>query len=159
MTVPFDLSKRRLKNQFGGRTVFNLITQFDLKYKETTSALSLRRQEQHAQSYYFIIIIIIIILLLLLLLLLLLRLLLLLLLLLIIIIIIIILLFSLMIVPFVLSKRRLKNQYGGRTVFNLIAQFDLKYKETTSALSLTSVQNRQKINCDNLLDCLRTYGK
>ena len=154
MTVPFDLSKRRLKNQFGGRTVFNLITQFDLKYKETTSALSLRRQEQHAQSYYFIIIIIIIILLLLLLLLLLLRLLLL-----IIIIIIIILLFSLMIVPFVLSKRRLKNQYGGRTVFNLIAQFDLKYKETTSALSLTSVQNRQKINCDNLLDCLRTYGK
>ena len=52
--------------------------------------------------------------------------------------------------PFVLSKRRLKSQYGGRTVFNLITQFDLKYKETTWLLSLTSVQNKQKINCDNL---------
>ena len=43
---------------------------------------------------------------------------------------IIILLFLLMTEPFVLSKRRLKSQYGGRTVFNLITQFDLKYKET-----------------------------
>ena len=63
---------------------------------------------------------------------------------------IIILLFLLMTEPFVLSKRRLKSQYGGRTVFNLITQFDLKYKETTWVLSLTSVQNKQKINCDNL---------
>ena len=35
MTEPFVLSKRRLKSQYGGRTVFNLITQFDLKYEET----------------------------------------------------------------------------------------------------------------------------
>ena len=41
-----------------------------------------------------------------------------------------ILLFLLMIMPFVPSKRRLKSQCGGRTVFNLITQFDLKYKET-----------------------------
>ena len=57
-----------------------------------------------------------------------------------------------MIMPFVPSKRRLKSQYGGRTVtvFDLITQFDLKYKETTWVLSLTGVQNKQKINCDNL---------
>ena len=55
-----------------------------------------------------------------------------------------------MIMPFVPSKRRLKSQYGGRTLFDLITQFDLKYKETTWVLSLTSVQNKQKINCDNL---------
>ena len=61
-----------------------------------------------------------------------------------------ILLFLLMIMPFVPLKRRLKSQCGGRTVFNLITQFDLKYKETTWVLSLTSVQNKQKINCDNL---------
>ena len=60
------------------------------------------------------------------------------------------------------SKRRPKSQYGGRTVFNLITQFDLKYKET----NLTSVPNKQKIAVitwkpteNLLLDCLRTCGK
>ena len=48
------------------------------------------------------------------------------------------------------SKRRPKSQYGGRTIFHLITQFDLKYKETTLALGLTRVQNEQKINCYNL---------
>ena len=55
-----------------------------------------------------------------------------------------------MIMPFVPSKRRLKSQYEGRTVFDLITRFELKYKETTWVRSLTSVQNKQKINCDNL---------
>ena len=68
----------------------------------------------------------------------------------IIIIIIIILLFLLMTVPFVPSKRRLNSQYRGRTVFNVITQFGLKYKETTLALGLTSFQNKQRINCNNL---------
>ena len=48
------------------------------------------------------------------------------------------------------SKRRPKSQYGERTIFHLITQFDLKYKETTLALGLIRVQNEQKINCYNL---------
>ena len=48
------------------------------------------------------------------------------------------------------SKRRPKSQYGGRTIFNLITQFDLKYKETTLARGLTRVKNEQNINCNNL---------
>ena len=48
------------------------------------------------------------------------------------------------------SKRRPKSQNGGRTIFNLIIRFDIKYKETTLALGLASVQNKQKINCNNL---------
>lgn len=48
------------------------------------------------------------------------------------------------------SKRRPESQYGRRAVFNLIPQFNLKYKETTLALNLTSIQNKQKINFNNL---------
>ena len=48
------------------------------------------------------------------------------------------------------SKRRPKSHYGGRTIFNLITQFDLKYKETTLARGLTRVKNEQNINCNNL---------
>ena len=55
-----------------------------------------------------------------------------------------------MIVPFVPSKRKLNSQYRGRTVFNVITQFSLKYKETTLALGLTGVQNKQRTNCNNL---------
>ena len=55
-----------------------------------------------------------------------------------------------MIVPFVPSKRKLNSQYRGRTVFNVITQFSLKYKETTLALGLIGVQNKQRINCNNL---------
>ena len=77
-----------------------------------------------------------------------------------IIIIIVKLLFLLFIMPFVPSKRRPKSQYGGRTVFNLITQFDLKYKETTLALGLTSVTVITWKSTENLLlDCLRTCGK
>ena len=43
-----------------------------------------------------------------------------------------------------------KSSYEGRTVFNLITQFDLKYKEITLALALQVFQNKQKINCNNL---------
>ena len=35
-----------------------------------------------------------------------------------------------------------KSSYEGRTVFNLITQFDLKYKEITLALILTSVSKQ-----------------
>ena len=35
-----------------------------------------------------------------------------------------------------------KSSYEGRTVFNLITQFDLKYKEITLALGLTSVSKQ-----------------
>ena len=52
-----------------------------------------------------------------------------------------------MIVPL---KRRPKSQYGERTIFNLITQFDVKQKETTLAFGLTCVQNKQKINCNDL---------
>ena len=55
-----------------------------------------------------------------------------------------------MTVPFVPSKRILNSQYRGRTVFNLITQFSLKYKETTLALGLTSVKNKLRIKCNNL---------
>ena len=58
------------------------------------------------------------------------------------------------------SKRRPKSQYGGRTVFNLITLFYLKYKETTLALGLTSVTVITWKSIENLpLDCLRTCGK
>ena len=53
----------------------------------------------------------------------------------------------------VLSKKKKKgpkSQYLGRTIFNLITQFNLKYKEITFALGLTSAQNKHKINCNNL---------
>ena len=61
---------------------------------------------------------------------------------------------------FVLSKRRPKSQYGGRTVFNLITLSYLKYKETTLALGLTSVTVITWKSTENLpLDCLRTCGK
>ena len=77
-----------------------------------------------------------------------------------IIIIIVKLLFLLFIMPFVPSKRRPKSQYGGRTIFNLITQFDLKYKETTLALGLTSVIVITWKSTDTLLlDCLRTCDK
>ena len=48
------------------------------------------------------------------------------------------------------SKRRPKSQNGGRTIFNFIIRFDIKYKETTLALCLASVQNKQKIYCNDL---------
>ena len=35
-----------------------------------------------------------------------------------------------------------KSSYEGRTVFNLITQFDLKYKEITLTLGLTSVSKQ-----------------
>ena len=35
-----------------------------------------------------------------------------------------------------------KSSYEGRTVFNLITQFNLKYKEITLALGLTSVSKQ-----------------
>ena len=35
-----------------------------------------------------------------------------------------------------------KSSYEGRTVFNLITQFDLKYKEITLALGVTSVSKQ-----------------
>ena len=35
-----------------------------------------------------------------------------------------------------------KSSYEGRTVFNLITQFDLKYKEITLALGLTRVSKQ-----------------
>ena len=38
--------------------------------------------------------------------------------------------------------RKPKSSYEGRTVFNLITQFDLKYKEITLALGLTSVSKQ-----------------
>ena len=37
-----------------------------------------------------------------------------------------------------------KSSYEGRTVFNLITQFDLKYKEITLALGLTSVSKQRE---------------
>ena len=43
-----------------------------------------------------------------------------------------------------------KSQNGGRTIFNFIIRFDIKYKETTLALGLASVQNKQKIYCNDL---------
>ena len=46
------------------------------------------------------------------------------------------------------SKRRPKSQYGGRTVFNLITQFDLKYKETTRPYKCS----KQTENCCNNLE-------
>ena len=47
-------------------------------------------------------------------------------------------------------KRRPESQYGRRELLNLIPQFNLKYKETSLALNLTSIQNKQKINYNNL---------
>ena len=41
------------------------------------------------------------------------------------------------------SKKRPKSEHEGRTLLNLITQFDLKYQATTLALGLTSV------HCDN----------
>lgn len=54
------------------------------------------------------------------------------------------------IVPSKKGDQRANTKEEPYLIYPVITQVDLKYKETTLALGLTSVKHKQKINCNNL---------